>query len=72
LGRDLLAHNIAEVIEVTSTDLEKAFIAFSTYQDKSWSFTDCTSLVVMKRLGIGQAIALDYHFGQMPGVTLYP
>ena len=35
LGRDLLAHNIADVVEVTSTDLEKALATFSTYQDKS-------------------------------------
>lgn len=72
LGRDLLAHSVAELVYVTPTDLEQAFVVFSTYRDKAWSYVDCTSFVVMQRLGIRDAISLDRHFRQMPGITVYP
>jgi uncharacterized protein len=72
LGRDLLAHGPAELIHLTPRDLEQAFVVFSTYMDKAWSFVDCTSYVVMQRLGIREAIALDQHFRQMPGIAVLP
>lgn len=34
-------------------------------RDKSWSFTDCTSYVVMKELKIKTAFTFDEHFKQM-------
>jgi len=36
-----------------------------TSKDKLWSFTDCTSYVVMKELGINTAFSFDEHFKQM-------
>lgn len=39
--------------------------------DKEWSFTDCTSYVVMKQKGITEAFTLDRHFTQM-GFVQYP
>lgn len=72
LGRDLLTGRAADLIHVTPEDLQRAFIIFESYRDKAWSFTDCSSLVVMQRLGIHEAISLDQHFCQMPGITVYP
>jgi uncharacterized protein len=72
LGQDLLAETAAELIHLTPADLRQAFVVFSSYHDKQWSFVDCTSLVVMQRLGIPAAISLDRHFRQMPGITVYP
>lgn len=34
-------------------------------RDKVWSFTDCTSYVVIKELGIKTAFTFDDHFKQM-------
>lgn len=34
-------------------------------RDKSWSFTDCTSYVVIKELKIKQIFTFDEHFKQM-------
>jgi uncharacterized protein len=72
LGRDILEGVAVQLIYVEPADIHKAFVIFSTYWDKSWSFTDCTSLVVMQRLKLSSAIALDHHFQQMPGIHVYP
>lgn len=40
--------------------------------DKQWSFTDCTSRVVMERLGIQKVFAFDDHFRQFGTVTVVP
>jgi predicted nucleic acid-binding protein len=63
---------VARLEYVTEQDIEQAWIVFSTYRDKAWSFTDCTSLAVMRRLGLSHAIALDQHFDQMPGIATIP
>jgi predicted nucleic acid-binding protein len=44
---------------------EKARDLFFRHRDKSYSFTDCTSFVVMKELKLKQALTSDRHFRQM-------
>ena len=44
---------------------EKARDLFFRYRDKDYSFTDCTSFVVMKELKLKQALTTDRHFAQM-------
>lgn len=50
---------------------EKARVLFFQYRDKDFSFTDCTSLVVMQELRLTRAITTDRHFRQM-GFQLLP
>ena len=72
LGQSLLTQSVAELIYLTPEDLQKAFVIFSTYRDKNWSFIDCTSLALMQRLNIRVAISLDRHFREMPGLSVIP
>ena len=51
--------------------MEKARALFFRYQDKPFSFTDCTSFVVMRELRLTQALTTDRHFRQM-GFHLLP
>ena len=44
---------------------EKARAVFFRHRDKAYSFTDCTSLVVMHELKLRQALTTDAHFRQM-------
>ena len=56
-----------------SEDIERAAweICARFNQDKHWSFPDCTSRVVMERVGLRQVFACDHHFEQM-GCVRYP
>ena len=44
---------------------DKARELFFRFRDKDFSFTDCTSFVIMKELRINQALTTDHHFVQM-------
>jgi predicted nucleic acid-binding protein len=57
---------------ITLDDLLDAFNVFRNFYDKDWSFTDCTSYVVMKRLGITTACSFDHHFKQFGIVAVVP
>jgi predicted nucleic acid-binding protein len=43
---------------------ERARAWFFRWSDKDFSFTDCTSFVIMKELRIKRALTLDRHFSQ--------
>lgn len=47
---------------VTLSDEKAAWMLFVSRKDKGYSFTDCISFVVMKRLKISKCAALDGHF----------
>jgi predicted nucleic acid-binding protein len=71
-GREVLENDMAELVYLTVEDIEMAWGVFQKFQDKHWSFTDCTSKVVMERLGIKTAFAFDQHFRQFGTVTIVP
>jgi uncharacterized protein len=43
---------------------DKARSLFFRYRDKDFSFTDCTSFVVMRELRLREALTTDHHFAQ--------
>ena len=50
---------------VDESRAEKARAIFFRYRDKDFSFTDCTSFVVMRESKVRQVLTLDRHFAQM-------
>ncbi len=50
---------------------DKARELFFRYRDKEFSFTDCTSFVVMRELKLREALTTDRHFAQA-GFTRLP
>lgn len=72
IGRWMLNEDLAIVEHVTPEDVEQAFSIFATYDDKPWSFTDCTSRVIMQRLGVTTAFAFDDDFRQFGTVEVVP
>lgn len=51
-------------IWITPSDDKLAWELFVSRKDKSYSFTDCTSFIVMKRLKITKCLTFDSHFNQ--------
>ncbi|TEU14152.1 MAG: PIN domain-containing protein [Anaerolineales bacterium] len=64
LGEQLWGGQLARIIYITRADQQTAWQLFKRYSDKEFSFTDCTSFVVMERLGLTHAFAFDEHFSQ--------
>ena len=56
----LMVLHVSESIEKAAWDM---FEKFNT--DKEWSFTDCTSRVIMEQREISEVFAFDHHFEQM-------
>lgn len=50
---------------IDSDRFEKARHLFFRYRDKDFSFTDCTSFVIMREIRATHAITTDRHFRQM-------
>jgi predicted nucleic acid-binding protein len=71
-GLRLLGEVTTPIIRVTSADEERAWAIFRQYPDKRFSFADCTSFVIMKRLGIGTAFAFDEDFRQFGRWIVHP
>jgi predicted nucleic acid-binding protein len=72
LGHELFAEQLAKLIYVTSEDVNAAWQVFAAHRDKAWSFTDCVSYVVMKRLDVTEAFAFDEHFRQFGFALVRP
>ena len=56
--------DVVELIRVSADDEQEAWDLFVGRADKSYSFTDCTSFVLMRRLGMACAAAIDADFGR--------
>jgi uncharacterized protein len=72
LGTRFFHHGLAEIHKLTSADLTLAWETFEQFDDKSWSFTDCTSKVVIEQRGIKVAFAFDHHFHQFGTIKVVP
>jgi predicted nucleic acid-binding protein len=72
LGTRFFDESLAKVHKVTAADFTLAWKTFEQFDDKDWSFTDCTSKVVMEQLSIDVAFAFDRHFHQFGTVQVVP
>jgi hypothetical protein len=71
-GRQLLGQSIADLHFLTPDQIRRAWILFQSRARAGWSFTDCTSKVVIDEFGIKTAAALDDHFRQFGVVLVVP
>lgn len=72
VATSLLRGQAGVLEKVTENDLERALGVFHRYRDHLFSFVDCTSFVIMERLGIRQAFAFDRHFDEYPHISRVP
>lgn len=62
LGEQLYAEKLARIHWATPDEERAAFDYFKKHQDQTYSFVDCLSFVVMEKLGIREALAVDSDF----------
>ena len=72
LGKQFFVSAVAQIHFLTESELRSAWETFQKYDDKNWSFTDCSSKVVIEQLGITEAFAFDHHFHQFGKVQVVP
>ncbi len=60
--RGVLGRPSVIVVWIDPSHFETALELFSRHEDKRWSFTDCTSFVVMRELAIEKAFTFDRNF----------
>lgn len=63
-GEALMKSNLCSIVQVDARVQELAWEWFKRYADKDFSFTDCTSFVVMTALSLQEAFTFDRHFAQ--------
>jgi uncharacterized protein len=72
MGEALFTGELAEIVLISEDDVRQAWRTFRQFRDKDWSFTDCTSKVVIERLRVAQAFVFDHHFRQFGSVSVVP
>ena len=70
-GTLILSAGKLDLVRVTAEDERAAWALFQKRPDQPFSFTDCTSFVLMHRLGLKCALALDDDFAR-EGFELLP
>ena len=71
-GLDVFSGSVAVIHYLTPAEIARAWDVFRRFADKDWSFTDCTSKVVIETLGVRAALAFDQHFRQFGTVAIVP
>jgi predicted nucleic acid-binding protein len=61
---DFLTSDDVQVIHLRPPLFRKAFDLYKSRSDTLWGLIDCVSFVVMKELGITEALSADKHFEQ--------
>ncbi len=64
VGNNLLAASSIQMIHVDEALFYEGWRYFEQHADKTFSLTDCISFVLMRRLGITDALTFDRHFTQ--------
>ena len=59
-----LTSDDVKVIHLHPPLFRKAFDLYKSHSDKLWGLIDCVSFVVMKEIGITDALSADKHFEQ--------
>ena len=64
IGELLWSEDLAEIIRISEEDELEAWRLFKQFDDKRFSFTDCTSFAVMLRLKIFTVFTFDEDFAR--------
>lgn len=66
----ILSSRLYSIVGVDENVWRMAWERFKKYSDQDFSFTDCTSFVIMKALKLDTAFAFDHHFKKVGFYTI--
>ena len=72
LGEAFFQGDLTKIYFLSEEEIVIAWNIFHDFKDKDWSFTDCTSNVILRKLSIQKAFAFDQHFHQFGTVDVFP
>jgi len=72
VGRELRENPVYLWTALGADGERDAWAIFQQYDDKDWSFTDCSLLALARHSGIRRVFAFDRHFSQMPEIVRHP
>lgn len=72
MGQAFFSGQLAKLYFLTEADIQLTWQVFSQFSDKDWSFTDCSSKVIIEKLQISKALSLDNHFRQFGSIIVIP
>lgn len=64
VGAALRDPGVVDLVRVNAEDEDDAWAFFQRHKDKAFSFTDCASFALMRRLRLETAVSTDRHFRQ--------
>ncbi len=64
IGENILNSKIWKRITITNEQFYETWEMCKAYEDKSWSFTDISSFILMKEINIKFYLSYDKHFEQ--------
>ena len=70
-GRQLKASKLFFPVVLNESDKQMTWEIFERYNDKEWSYVDCSILAVSRRLTLRRVFTFDHHFQQM-GLDVVP
>ncbi|MCE5329083.1 PIN domain-containing protein [bacterium] len=65
LGEVVFSSNILKIFYIDENLILESYDLFKKYEDWQFSFTDCSSFIVMKNFRISKAFCFDEHFVNM-------
>ncbi len=71
IGQHILDDKRITILHIDHSRFRLAWEIFKRKKDKLWSFTDCTSFVVIQELNLQTALSFDRHFKQF-GIEVLP
>lgn len=63
-GERIRKSKVTTIIHISEEIEDSAWQLFKQYSDKFFSFTDCTSFIIMRQLNLSEAFTNDHHFIQ--------
>ena len=72
LGEAFFSGQLARLYYLTEADIQLTWQVFSRFSDKEWSFTDCSSKVIIEKFKLTEALSFDDHFRQFGSITIVP